>query len=85
MAGFLLGAMGMFGVGPSAGRLGDLADALAGYVPGLVWQHWGWPGVVAVTLTALGIAVAVSLPGLGRRSAPLPRRVTPASSAEPPA
>jgi YNFM family putative membrane transporter len=29
------------------------AGALAGFVPGLGWEAWGWPGVVAITAPAL--------------------------------
>jgi YNFM family putative membrane transporter len=29
------------------------AGALAGFVPGLAWQAWAWPGVVAVSAAAL--------------------------------
>lgn len=36
------------------------AGALAGFVPGLAWEAWAWPGVVAVSATALA-AGAVAL------------------------
>ncbi len=29
------------------------AGALAGFVPGLGWEEWGWPGVIAITAPAL--------------------------------
>lgn len=35
------------------------AGALAGYLPGLAWQAWGWPGVVILSLAALGAGLTV--------------------------
>ena len=32
--------------------------ALAGFVPGLAWQAWEWPGVAGLTLAALGLGLA---------------------------
>jgi len=32
--------------------------ALAGFVPGLAWQAWEWPGVAGLALAALGIGLA---------------------------
>jgi hypothetical protein len=32
------------------------AGALGAYLPGLAWEAWGWPGVAACGLGALGIA-----------------------------
>jgi YNFM family putative membrane transporter len=29
------------------------AGALAGFIPGLGWEQWGWPGVIAITAPAL--------------------------------
>jgi MFS transporter, YNFM family, putative membrane transport protein len=29
------------------------AGALAGFIPGLGWEEWGWPGVIAITAPAL--------------------------------
>jgi MFS transporter, YNFM family, putative membrane transport protein len=29
------------------------AGALAGFVPGLGWEAWGWPGVLAITAPSL--------------------------------
>jgi YNFM family putative membrane transporter len=34
------------------------AGALAGFVPGLAWQHQRWPGVAVLALAALGIGLA---------------------------
>jgi MFS transporter, YNFM family, putative membrane transport protein len=31
------------------------AGALAGFVPGLGWEAWGWPGVIAITAPALAV------------------------------
>jgi YNFM family putative membrane transporter len=47
--------------------------ALGAYVPGLAYEAWGWNGVAAVALAALGVAaVCVSAAGAGgRRSAPV--------------
>jgi MFS transporter, YNFM family, putative membrane transport protein len=44
------------------------AGALAGFVPGLGWEAWGWPGVVAVVAPALAMGAgtlcwAARLPG----------------------
>lgn len=33
------------------------AGALGAYLPGLAWEHWQWPGVVAVGLAADALAV----------------------------
>ena len=44
-----------------------LAGAAGAYLPGLAWQTWGWPGVAAVALSALLLAVTASLPGLAAR------------------
>jgi YNFM family putative membrane transporter len=35
--------------------------AFAGYVPGLAWQWWGWPGVIGVTFGVLAPAAAILL------------------------
>lgn len=40
-----------------------VAGAVAGFVPGLAWEAWEWPGVVALTL----IALALGLGALARR------------------
>jgi len=44
---------------------------LGSWVPGLAWQRWGWPGVVAASLSALGAAALAVLtlcrPEPGRR------------------
>jgi YNFM family putative membrane transporter len=34
------------------------AGAVAGFVPGLAWERWGWPGVVAFALGALSVGLA---------------------------
>lgn len=34
------------------------AGALAGFVPGLAWQAWEWPGVAGLALAALGLGLA---------------------------
>ena len=31
------------------------AGALAGFFPGLGWEAWGWPGVIAITAPALAV------------------------------
>jgi MFS transporter, YNFM family, putative membrane transport protein len=45
-----------------------LAGALAGVVPGLAWQQWRWPGVVALAAVALagGLAALVRAGPRGR-------------------
>jgi YNFM family putative membrane transporter len=35
------------------------AGAAGGYLPGLAWEAWAWPGVVAVALAGLGPALAL--------------------------
>jgi len=35
--------------------------AFAGYLPGVAWQRWGWPGVTGVALTVLAPAAAILL------------------------
>lgn len=37
------------------------SGALAGFLPGLAWQTWQWPGVVGVGLVALSVAMSVLL------------------------
>jgi MFS family permease len=49
------------------------AGALAGFVPGLAWQAWEWPGVAALALAALGLGLAGSARGGRRVSGDLPR------------
>jgi YNFM family putative membrane transporter len=34
-----------------------VAGALGAYLPGVAWQAWRWPGVAAVALASLGIAL----------------------------
>ncbi len=31
------------------------------YLPGLAWQRWGWPGVVASCVAALGAAILANV------------------------
>jgi YNFM family putative membrane transporter len=38
-----------------------LGGTLGSWLPGLAWQRWGWPGVVAVSLSALGAAAVAVL------------------------
>jgi hypothetical protein len=44
------------------------AGALGGYVPGLAWQAWHWPGVAGAGLAAAAVAGAslLSSRGIGR-------------------
>jgi MFS transporter, YNFM family, putative membrane transport protein len=35
--------------------------AFAGYLPGVAWQWWGWPGVTGVALGVLAPAAAILL------------------------
>ncbi len=46
------------------------ASALGGYIPGLAWEAWGWPGVAALVLGVLTLAV----PGTVTGKRQLPRR-----------
>jgi YNFM family putative membrane transporter len=46
-----------------------LAGAAAGFVPGLAWEAWHWPGVAGVAAAALATGLLVALTG--------PRQVTP--------
>jgi MFS transporter, YNFM family, putative membrane transport protein len=44
------------------------AGAAAGFLPGLAWQAWAWPGVAACAAAALAIGFAALLaPARGRR------------------
>ena len=43
-----------------------LAGALAGFVPGLAWQSWAWPGVAALALGVLAVGLAALLVGAPR-------------------
>ena len=36
--------------------------ALGGYLPGLAWERFGWPGVVATSWIALALAASAQLP-----------------------
>jgi YNFM family putative membrane transporter len=47
------------------------SGALGAYVPGLAWERWGWAGIVASGLVALGIAAA-ALGVLLQRFEPVP-------------
>lgn len=44
------------------------AGALGGYVPGLAWQAWGWPGVSVLALGVLALGGAIQLALLARQS-----------------
>ena len=43
-----------------------LAGALGGYVPGLAFERWEWPGVVAMALAVYAVGAAAVI-WLGRR------------------
>jgi YNFM family putative membrane transporter len=43
-----------------------LAGALAGFVPGLAWQSWKWPGVACLALAVLAVGLAALLAGARR-------------------
>jgi YNFM family putative membrane transporter len=43
------------------------AGALGGYLPGLAWQHWAWPGVALLAVGVLATAAVIL-------AAPLPRQ-----------
>jgi predicted MFS family arabinose efflux permease len=45
-----------------------VAGALAGFVPGLAWQAWRWPGVAALAAGALCIGLAAALLGPRRQA-----------------
>jgi YNFM family putative membrane transporter len=45
------------------------AGAFGAYLPGLAWQAWRWPGVVAVSSSATAVAIAALLT-LGARPRP---------------
>jgi MFS transporter, YNFM family, putative membrane transport protein len=40
-----------------------LAGALAGFVPGLAWQSWAWPGVACLALGVLAVGLGALLVG----------------------
>ena len=40
-----------------------VAGALGAYLPGIAWQAWQWPGVMAVALVSLGISLAAIAAG----------------------
>jgi MFS transporter, YNFM family, putative membrane transport protein len=46
-----------------------VAGALAGFVPGLAWQAWKWPGVAGVSLGVLALGLAALASGTHRPSA----------------
>lgn len=56
------------------------AGALGGYLPGLAWEAWGWPGVALLCLAAVALAATVlgwggeRRPGEGGRWRPAPPR-----------
>jgi MFS transporter, YNFM family, putative membrane transport protein len=35
-----------------------VAGAAAGFLPGLAWEQWGWPGVALAALAALAVGLA---------------------------
>jgi MFS transporter, YNFM family, putative membrane transport protein len=57
-----------------------LGGTLGSWLPGLAWQRWGWPGVAAASLAALGVgALAVATlcgfgPGRDGPDGPRPAR-----------
>ena len=38
-----------------------LGSSVIGWCTGYVWEHWGWPGVVAALGALLGVAMAIAL------------------------
>lgn len=38
-----------------------LGSSVVGWLTGYVWEHWGWPGVVAMLGALLGVAMAIAL------------------------
>jgi YNFM family putative membrane transporter len=67
---------GLRGGGPDRGMasavyftLYYVAGAAAGFLPGLGWQRWGWPGVASSAAIALAVGFAGLLaPGSTRES-----------------
>ena len=51
-----------------------LGSSVVGWFTGHVWEHWGWPGVVAVlgALLALGMAIALRLRALAPLGSAIP-------------
>src|SRR3954447_3898905 len=47
-----------------------VAGGLAGFVPGLAWQEWRWPGVAALAAAALGVGLTAALAGPRRQVTP---------------
>ena len=47
------------------------AGAVGGYLPGLAWEAWAWPGVAAVALAGLAVALAL----LAAHRAPAPEQL----------
>ena len=47
------------------------AGAAGGYLPGLAWEAWDWPGVAAVALAGLAVALAL----LAAHRAPAPEQL----------
>jgi predicted MFS family arabinose efflux permease len=43
-----------------------LAGAAAGFLPGLAWQRWEWPGVAACAAAALALGFGAVLASDGR-------------------
>jgi MFS transporter, YNFM family, putative membrane transport protein len=48
-----------------------VSGALGAYLPGIAWEAWRWPGVMAVALASLGVALA-ALAGVGTATARSP-------------
>jgi YNFM family putative membrane transporter len=44
-----------------------VVGALAGFLPGLAWQTWRWPGVAALAGGALGVGLLAAVAGPRRR------------------
>jgi YNFM family putative membrane transporter len=47
-----------------------VAGALAGFVPGLAWQEWRWPGVAALAAGALVVGLTAALAGPRAQATP---------------
>ncbi|WP_288380043.1 MFS transporter [uncultured Massilia sp.] len=38
-----------------------LGSSVVGWLTGYLWEHWGWPGVVALLAALLGVGLAIAL------------------------
>lgn len=38
-----------------------MGSSVVGWFTGYMWEHWGWPGVVALLSALLGVALAIAL------------------------